>query len=47
MQFSRKGVTESLIRYALKECKTRNKPFVPYFIKIINNKIKNHVGKQK
>ena len=40
MQFSRKGVTENLIRYALKECKTRNKPFVPYFLKIINNKIK-------
>lgn len=39
-QFYRVGVTENLIRYALKECKTRNKPFVGYFIKIISNQIK-------
>lgn len=35
----KKGVTENLIRYALKECKTRDKP-LPYFLKIIHNKKK-------
>ena len=34
----RKGFTNPLMRYALKECKTRNKPFLNYFITIINNK---------
>ncbi len=36
----RKGYTNHLMRYALKECKTRDKPFINYFIVIINNKIK-------
>lgn len=36
----KKGVTENLLRYALKECKTRQKPFVRYFLKIVNNKLK-------
>ena len=34
------GVTNHLMRYALKECITRKKPFVNYFLTIINNKIK-------
>jgi hypothetical protein len=34
----RKGFTNNTMRDALKECKTRNKPFLAYFIKIILNK---------
>lgn len=34
----RKGFTNNMMRDALKECKTRNKPFLGYFIKIILNK---------
>lgn len=35
----RKGVDENLLRYALKECMTRKKPFIGYFLKIVNNKL--------
>ena len=35
----RVGVTNPLMRHALKECKTRNKPFLNYFIKIITNHV--------
>lgn len=36
----KKGCTESLMRYALKESKQRDKPFLNYAIKIINNQLK-------
>ena len=34
------GVTNNLLRYALKECKQRDKPFIKYFLKIITNQLK-------
>lgn len=40
MQPHRKGVTENMMRYALKECITRDKKIVGYFVKILSNKIK-------
>ena len=39
IQPHRVGVTENLMRYSLKECITRKKPFINYFISIINNQI--------
>lgn len=37
----RKGFTNHMMRYALKECQSRGKPFLGYFIKIITNKNAN------